>query len=425
MPRRSARKLTKRYIDSLEPVTGNDYTVWDSELTGFGLRVKPSGLKSFQIKYYTPTQKQRKATLGKFGSITVEQARKLAQRELGKVAAGRDPILETRQQKGVLTVAELCDEYYEKAVAGKILYRNRPKKPTTLATDKGRITRHIKPLIGDRQINALTRREIEKFMHDVRDGKTAVDVKTGHRGRAIVTGGQQVASKSVFLLSAMYRYALKNDLVEFNPCLGIEKPAEGRRDRYLREHEYQALGNGLKNTLNANISPIICKALIALLLTGCRRGEILNLQWQEVDVEDRCLRLKDTKTGPQMRPCGKIALDFFTSMGPGRKGEWVFPSNHTNGPITEVRNQLNNICEATKLSGVSPHIFRHSYATVAFELGYSELIIAGLLGHHLSSVTSRYAHKVDHVLSDAADQVSETIWHRLFGSKNKLQILAA
>lgn len=412
MPKRSEVRLTKRNLDALKSVDGEDFTVWDAELTGFGVRIKPSGLKSFIIKYRADGR-QRKATIGKFGPLTVEQARRLAQVELGKVAGGIDPVAEAKLFLNRLSVSEMCDRYLQDAESGKVRFRGKPKKPSTIAVDKGRIERHIKPLLGGICVDDLTRAEVEGFMHDVTAGVTAIDEKTGPHGRAIVRGGVHVGAKSVMLLSAVYRHAIKFGWAEENPCRDVEKPPSGHRDRFISENEYAALGKAIRNAIDKDVSPQMCKATIAMLLTGCRRGEILNLIWREVDPTGRCLRLRDTKTGPQMRPCGKTALDFLEGLGRGKKYDWVFKSTITDGPIREVRKFVDRICGEAELVGVSPHVFRHSYATVAFELGYSELIIAGLLGHRLSSVTSKYAHHVDHVLADAADRVSETIAERL------------
>ncbi len=413
MSTKNSAKLTKRLVESLEPIDGKDYSVWDTELIGFGVRVKPSGAKSFQLKYRNRRGDQRKTTLGKFGSLTVEHAKKLARIELGKIASGDDPAEIAKQERNELSVSELCDQYFAEAAAGRVLHRNRPKKSSTLAVDRGRIDAHIKPLLGRRRVSDIKRRDVEKFMFDVRDGKTARDEMVGPRRRSIVKGGQHVAAKSVNLLSSIYKFAIKRGYVEENPCLNIDKPAGGRRTRYLNEAEYGAIGIALTRAKELGISPILRDATIAMMLTGCRRGEILNLTRSEIDESGRSLNLLDTKTGPQNRPCGRRAFDHFRSVNRKSENGWVFPSPVNEGPLTEIRKFLAWIERETGVKGVTPHVFRHSYATVAFELGYSELVIAGLLGHHLSSVTSRYAHKVDHVLADAADRVSGEIGKRL------------
>lgn len=413
MPRRSTRSLTKRLIDGIDSVPGKDFTIWDKSVTGFGLRVKSSGIKSFVIKYRNDRSKQRKVTLGKYGALTVEQARKMAKTELGKVANGDDPAMEAKRQRQAATIGALCDQYFEEASAGNILSRGKPKKASTLAIDRGRIDRHIKPLLGNTRINELTRNDAENFMHQVRDGATIAFVKTNKHGRARVRGGPGTAKKALSLLSAIYSYAVRQGLADDNPCRYVERSADNKRHRFLNEAEYGQLGAVLKLAKRETQNALSLSAIEVLLLTGCRKSEILNLRRHEVDTNGRCLRLGDTKTGAQMRPCGEVALTILTKTLESHGSEWVFPAYRTDGPITNVRKQLIRLCEQAKLANVTPHVFRHSFATVAHEIGYSELTIAGLLGHHLSSVTSQYVHNVDHALADAADKVSTMVWGRL------------
>lgn len=414
MPRVANQKLTKSLLDKLKPIEGKDYSVWDSEVVGFGVRVKPSGKRSFQIKYRTENGRQRKTTLGSYGQLTVEQARKLAQKEMGLVADGHDPAEIRLQKRKAQTISELCDRYMEDARAGRILYRGKAKSQSTMDIDNGRIERHIKPLLGARRIDILSRGDVEKFLFAVRDGKTAIRQKTGFRGVANVRGGLGTAKKSVSLLSAIYRYAIKEGLTENNPCQYVELPADNKKTRFLREEEYARLGAALKTIGVSTSYDRACEAILALALTGCRRQEILNLRANEIDREGRCLRLSHTKTGAQIRPCGQAALSVLTKAAKSYESDYVFPSKRIDGPLVNIRIPMKLVCEEAGLDDVTPHTLRHSYATVAHELGYSELTIAGLLGHRLNSVTSRYAHHVDHVLANAADKVSEVVLERLF-----------
>ena len=413
MPRRSELTLTKKLVDSLTGDPGRDYFVWDRELTGFGVRVKESGAKAFVIKYRTLHARQRKITLGKYGALTVDQARKAARIQLGRVANGEDPVLEIQRQRDGKTISELCDLYFEDATAGNVLHRGKPKKASTLAIDRGRIERHIKPLLGSMRVDELTRTDAQDFMHAVRDGKTAIYVKTGKRGRANVRGGVGTAKKALSLLSAIYTYAVKQNLVDDNPCRYVERPADNKRDRFLKADEYRRLGQALKDATNEGLRPTFSQAIQLLLLTGYRHGEVVNLKRSEVDLSGRCIRFEDTKAGAQIRPCGTAALSLLEHALKSHDREWIFPSDRAETPIANVRKPLSKICNQAGLEDVTPHVFRHSFATVAHELGYSELTIAGLLGHRLSSVTSRYAHNVDHAIADAADKVSRAIWERI------------
>ncbi len=413
MPKRATEKLTKRLIDTLHPKPGIDFTVWDREISGFGLRIRDSGTKSFIIKYRNAQGRQRKLTLGGYGALTPEMARRIALIEIAKVAQGDDPAQIRQTEKKARTVRELCDVYFEEASRGRVLYRGKAKKPNTLRIDKGRIESHIIPLLGDKAIQNLTRRDVETFMFDVRDGKTAKDIKTGPRGRARVRGGQGTAVKAVKLLSAIFNFAIKHHWAELNPCHGIEKPADGRRERFLNAEEFTRLGNALSQAVKEGVNPAAIHVIKFLALTGCRKGEALSLKVSEVDFSGHCLRFEDTKTGAQMRPCGEAALNHLKDVIRHAGNDWVFPASGGQGHLIDLAKPILKIRESADLLDLTLHVLRHSYATVAHEIGYSELTIAGLLGHAQGSVTSRYAHHVDHVLASAADRVSATIAERM------------
>ena len=405
-------KLTKRSVDALRPQPARDVFLWCGELRGFGVRVKPSGIRTFLIQYRTRRGATRRYSIGQYGRVTVEQARREAKIKLADVARGEDPSEARRVARDARTVADLCDSYMQDAWAGRILHRGRSKKSSTLQVDEGRIRRHIKPLLGGKAIDEITRRDVERFLHHVTEGATSADVRTGPRGRARIRGGPGTAAKAVSLLSAIYNYAVRKQWVGANPCAGIEKPADNRRQRYLTPDEYGKLGRGLFQAERLGMNTNVLIAVVVLTFTGCRKGEILNLKPDEIDVDGHCLRLRDSKSGPQLRPCGRAALSCLVKL-PLDGSEWVFPGARGHGPLVNIRKSLVTICKLAGLSGVTPHVLRHSYATVAHELGYSELTIAGLLGHRAGSVTARYAHHVDSALAAAADRVSAAIAARL------------
>ena len=406
------QKLTKRTVDALRPRRGQDIFHWCGELRGFGVRVKPSGVRTFLIQYRNRRGQTRRYSLGQYGRVTVEEARREAKIKLAEVARGEDPSEARRIARDARTVADLCDSYMRDAYSGRIMYRGRPKKASTLKVDEGRIRRHIKPLVGKKQIDELTRRDVERFLHQVTEGATSADLRTGPRGLARVRGGPGTATKAVCLLSAIYNYARRKEWVESNPCVGVEKPTDNKRQRYLTADEYGKLGMGLAQAERLGMNAHVLAAIAVLAFTGCRKGEVLNLKRDEIDVGGHCLRLRDSKSGPQMRPCGRAALNLLTNQLL-HGGEWVFPAGRGDGPLVNVRKPLLAICNLAALANVTPHVLRHSYATVAHELGYSELTIAGLLGHSAGSITARYAHHVDGALAAAADRVSETISARI------------
>jgi integrase len=166
-------------------------------------------------------------------------------------------------------------------------------------------------------------------------------------------------------------------------------------------------------------------AIKALALTGCRRQEILDLPWDWLDSQRKCIRFADTKTGAQLRPIGEAAVTHLLAQTKIENCDWVFPASSGEGCIVGVPRIFQRLCTAAKIEGVSLHTLRHTFASVAADLGYSELTIAGLLGHRGSSITARYAHVPDRALVSAADQVADVIARALRGETTVISMKAS
>ena len=237
-------RIGLRQVRSLKP----GETIWDRSLTGFGARRQKSDAVAYVLFYRTREGRQRWFTIGRHGAPwTPETAREEARRLLGDVAHQRDPASEKRRARNAQTVAELCDLYFADAEAGRLVTRRRTqKKASTLAIDKGRIARHIKPLLGQLRVAAVTREDVECFLHDVTEGKSATSTKTKPRGLARVRGGKGAANRAVGLLGAIFSYAVRRRMRSDNPVHGVMRPADGRRDRRLTDAEYEALGSALR-----------------------------------------------------------------------------------------------------------------------------------------------------------------------------------
>jgi hypothetical protein len=204
---RTMAKLTKRTVDALQPADGRDIFAWDSELRGFGVRVKPSGVKTFLIQYRNTEGRTRRLVLGQSGALTPETARDVARKGLTRVAEGEDPSADRHAARAGMTISEVCDWYLEQAIAGRILGRNRrPIKPSTLQMDRSRIETHIKPLLGSRMVSGLTLHDIEGMQADIAAGKSARGrKKKGRGGRS--TGGAGVASRTIGTLRGLLGHA--------------------------------------------------------------------------------------------------------------------------------------------------------------------------------------------------------------------------
>jgi integrase len=401
-------KLTKRALDAVEASATGDLFLWDDEVPGFGLRVKPSGVRSFIVQYRNNSGTSRRMTLGKFGVLTPDEARKLAKQTLAEVARGGDPVDKRVVERNAMTVRQLCSTYLEAAEKGLILgKRKRPKKASTLSTDRGRIERHILPLLGGRRVRDLTTPDIVCFMRDVTAGKTAADVKTGLRGRAIVEGGAGTASRTVGLLGGILSFAVSEGVIAINPVRGVKRRADNRREIRLTADQYRVLAHALAEAEaeGENASAILAIRLLAL--TGCRRGEIERLQWDDVDLAGSCLRLSDSKEGKSIRPLGADASKLLTKVS--KDGRYVLPGKAPGKPFAGLPKAWQRIVGKALLPGLTPHGLRHAFASVAADLGFAEPTIAAMLGHRTHSTTGRYVHHLDSALVAAADRVAREI----------------
>ena len=143
------KKLTRRLLDELKPIKGRAVFIWDGELRGFGLKAEGAGTKSFVLQYRNAERQKRRTVLGRYGVMTLEQARDQARIMLGEIAKGEDPADKKRSQRNGLSVGALCDWYLTEAEAGRLLGRKgRPIKASTLYMDRSRIETHIRPLLG-------------------------------------------------------------------------------------------------------------------------------------------------------------------------------------------------------------------------------------------------------------------------------------
>jgi len=204
------KRIGKRDVEALFP----GEIVWDSAVSGFAARRQSSAAVTYILKYRNSDGRQRWHTIGRHGAPwTPDGARKQATILLGSIAMGRDPSAEKGVKLKAITVADLCDQYVKDVEAGRVLSKNKtPKRASTLAVDKGRIIRHIVPLLGRLPMSSVKRLDVERFLHDVSEGRTACIVKSGvKRGLARVTGGKTAANRAVGLLGEFLLTPSKKD----------------------------------------------------------------------------------------------------------------------------------------------------------------------------------------------------------------------
>ena len=376
-------RITKRLVDAMHV----DQTIWDKDLTGFGVRRQRRD-PSFVLKY-SFRGRQRFYTIGRHGVLTVDEGRNEARRLLGMVASGVDPSEKRESERALeapLTVERLCRRYLSEGPSFKP-----DKKNSSWITDRSNIERHVIPLLGQCHAAGLSEADVVMFVAKVVGGESRRDVRTGPRGRSIVRGGKGTASRVLAVLRAVFNFGIRLALVQSNPVRNLRAPKGKTPGRFLSDKEWARLGAAMRDARATNMAFIEAIKLIAL--TGCRKSEICNLTWAEVDIDRGFLRLRQSKVGPRAVPLGDDAVWLLAGMKEEVAGDsWVFPSRRGGGPIVGLQKVWSAIRVKANLPGLRIHDLRHSFASEAINSGASLFLTGSVLGHRQAATTQRYAH---------------------------------
>lgn len=418
--------ITNRLLEQTKP-RAKRFDVFDGALRGFHVRVHPNGVMVFRLKYLFG-RKQRVYSIGEFGAPwTLEEARRRAEVLRGVVRSGRDPVAERsaeqaakiEEERQAITVAQLIERWLFEGPAAAP-----NKRAISWEHDASRLRRHVVPLLGKLPARSLRRADIEKAQADIRDGKTAVKIKTDkRRGLARVSGGAAVARGAVVSLSSCYSWALAQELVTENPVRRVKKLSAAKRERFLSEQEVAKLLEVLEaRETRRELSDAHADTIRLLLLTGARRGEISHLEWAEVDFENGVIKLPParSKTGEKKVPLNAPAVAILKrralrneALAKKDRSAFVFPApSNRKMPATGLPKAWHRVRTAANLPGVRIHDLRHSFASFAVAGGASLALIGKVLGHTQTSTTERYAH----FSANPAKQLSEKVGRRIMGA---------
>lgn len=389
------QKITKRVADSACPKE-KDYTIWDTDLTGFGLRIYPSRRKVFLYKYRVGGGRGgtiRKPVIGKFGEITVDQARGIAKDWAASVRQGQDPSNERAEKRRAATMETLFERYLNEHA--------RPhKKASSVKSDITQIDRFLRPTFGKRKIEEITRAQVNELHQSLK--------KTPYQ-----------ANRLLALISKMFNLAeiweLRPD--GSNPCRHIKKFKEARRERFLSQIELARLGKALNDAQSgiirtqrgSLISRNAVTAIQLLIFTGARKSEILKLMWSEVNIVAARLELSDSKTGRRFVHLPPPALGIMLAIERSSDNPYVIVGGKVGTHLVNIKDPWYGIRHAAGLHDVRLHDLRHSFASVGASNGMSLPIIGALLGHKEIATTARYAHLSDDPLKIAGDQIGNKI----------------
>ena len=376
--------LSNRAVGKLR--VEKDTVFWDRELTGFGVRVYPTGSKVYIAQARGPEGPKRVA-VGRHGVIGAEQARQRAALIIARIKAGEEAVPEPMKPTGGPTVAEVAARYLTEYVEVRC-------KPSTAAATRSVLEKHIVPALGKLPLAAVERAQVAELHQRLYETPA-------------------VANMAVRILSAMYKLACEWGIVPeglSNPCRSIMKYPEHKRERFLTDEEFIRLGEALDEVeAGGGASAPAVAAIRLLTLTGCRRNEILSLRWEDVALDENELKLPDTKTGARAVPLPPPAVELLAGLPREPGNPWVIPGRKPGTRLQNLDDAWRAVRARAGLEGVRIHDLRHSYASRALALGESLPMIGRLLGHRQIETTARYAHLARDSAQEAAERVAASI----------------
>ncbi len=414
-----AQRINKRTVDALQS-NGAEFTLWDDTVTGFGVRIRPTGAKSYVVVYRAGAGRGapvRRYTIAAVGKITPERARARAKAILGAVAHGHDPASQKTTERGTLTVTELAKRFMADHVRIKC-------KLGTAEFYRDILDRIVKPSFGATKSDMLSRYQVGRLHSSLAE-----------------TPFQ--ANRVLAVVGSMYAFAGRAGILPegTNPARGIEKFKEAHRERFLTGAELERLGAALreaettgipwqvdetkpsskhvpKDNRFSRVAPSAAAALRLLLFTGCRLREILHLRWEHVDFERGCLFLPDSKSGKKTVILNAPALSVLNALD--RIGPYVVPGDDPAQPRHDLKRPWDTVTKQAGLVGVRLHDLRHTYASFGAGGGLGLPIIGRLLGHAQAATTARYAHLDNDPLRQASEAIAGKISAALDGNRSAI-----
>ena len=419
----ASMELSKSVVEALEP-RAKPYIAYDAKLKGFGVRIMPSGAKSWIVEYRPGaggrSVAKRRLSLGSTTLLTAAQARSKAKDHLASARLGDDPAALRSSERETPALSTVINEYLTHVEA--------KRAPGTARIYRHYLKFHVERQLGARKITTIEYTDLAK-LH-------------GRIGQKHPT----TANRVIGALSSLFGFARKAGLVpgDFAPARGLDKFKEKARERYLTNEELQRLGTALREAETTGIpwvkaeaaskkharrrehrlsvfSPFVTAAIRLLLFTGCRLREILNLQWVHVDLERGFLFLPASKTGKKTVILNASALQILSALP--RLGPYVIPGANPSKARADLNKPWAAITHRAELAGVRLHDLRHTHAAVGAGGGLGLPVIGRLLGHSQPSTTQRYAHIDADPLRRASNMIGAEIAAAIGATKAEIMHL--
>ena len=389
-------KLSKSVVDKLR-ARAAEYVAWDESLAGFGVKVSPSGRKTFVFKY-RHLGRQRKLTLGAAGVMHPDRARERAMEALLRVRRGQDPQGELRLAMGEPTLADAFERFLIEHCEAK-------RKASTAASYRTLFATHAKDRLGSRKVSDVGRDDIAALHRALADTPYA-------------------ANRTIAVLRKFFSWAEVEGKLRperSNPVFKIEMYREVSRERFLSANELARLGVAFTDAADRLWPPVIA-ALRLLVFTGLRKNEALNLRWEDIDLQARRLMLRDSKTGPRAVALNEPAAAVLEEMARFRDAfpsPWVFPSSVDRScPCVQIDKSWRELRMQAGLPDLRVHDLRHSFASVGAAANVPQMLLKSLLGHAQLATTDKYVHFGDDPARQASNEIANEIARHMGAGSN-------
>jgi len=390
-------RLTKTSILS-EPIPEKGSTIlWDDEVKGFGVRIMPSGTRTFILNYRNAQGKQRRVKLGRFGIKPVEEVRKKARKELNRLEDGQDPRATRAAAHGAITFADLAEEYIGRRCSQK---KSGPEDTRILRKD-------FLPLWGRRLARDIRRNDVTSAIDEIKKR------------------GPIIANRSLFVLGRLFNFGLDNELIENSPAARVKPLKEKSRDRVLTPEEIRLFWQKLDAV---QCEPTTRLAMRLILVTAQRPGEVVGLQWSEIqeDEDGAWWTIPGDKAKNRLThrvPLSPLALELLHSLPHVDAGP-VFDSLKFPGKSIERHSMsmaLTRCRETIGLERFTPHDLRRTAATQMAIMGVSPFTISKILNHQERGVTKIYTRaSYDAEKRDALEAWASKLQDIVAGKKSKV-----
>lgn len=390
-------RITRRTVEAFK-LEGEEAWLWDSELPGFGVRMQRGERKVYYVQYRTGGRgtPSRRVKLGVHPVLSPEKARTEAGKVLARVSLGGDPASERNKMRGESTISALCDRYLAEHVAAH-------NKASTAGEVRRVVDSKVKPELGNLRVSDLSRARVKEWHSAMRESPYE-------------------ANRCLAYLSKMMTLAVREwELRPDNPCLGVKRYPERKRERFFTDEELTRIGAALREAEKKNAYHPSSIATVRLLaVTGLRVGEALALTWDEVDLAKSCLRLRDAKAGSRTVPLGNAARVLLSSFE--RVGPFVLWGPGPKQPLSHwaVRKLWDAIRVQAKVKGSRLHDFRHTTGTYAAQTGANAFLVRDLLGHKTMAMTGRYVERAVDPMRATANAVASRVDAAMAGRSAKV-----